>query len=234
MTLPTTASQPTRPAPSDPGAGLPARWAQGQHVAIVGDTGTGKTFLMAQLARLRDYVVVFRTKLDTRREPAFSGFRHVRDARAMDDNSSTRLVITPDYYKQYAVGYDMLERVWKHGAWTVVIDELYYVEQELRLTRMLNRLWTQGRSAGITVVAGMQRPSWISRFALSQCTHVFSFRVEKRDAKVLADAFTYRIIPLVNDGPQAISGHDFAYYNRVTRAIGSGNANNLGSVLIKA
>lgn len=223
-----TLKQNRRPDPAQ----LPAVWRQGEHVAIIGDTGTGKTYLMAQLARQRDFVIVFRTKLDTRREPAFEGFRHVKTARDMDDNSSTRLVITPEYYKQYAIGYDMLERVWKHGAWTVFIDELFYVEQQLRLTKMLNRLWTQGRSAGITVVAGMQRPSWVSRFALSQCTHVFSFRVENRDARVLSDAFTSRIVPLVHDdSPRAITGHDFAYYNRSTRALGTANADNLETVL---
>lgn len=60
----------------------PIPWKIGEHIAAVGDTGTGKTFLVSQLVRARKYVVIFRTKPDDIR---FDGFKKVRRAEAMDD-----------------------------------------------------------------------------------------------------------------------------------------------------
>lgn len=125
----------------------------------------------------------------------------------------------------------MLNKVWEHGGWTVVIDELWYAER-LGLRPHLERLLTQGRSKKITVVVGMQRPVWVSRFALSQCTHLFSFRTEGRDGKVLAEAFTRKIIPYIDDeSPTVIRGHDFAYFNRARRVITTGNARRISRVI---
>lgn len=78
--------------------------------------------------------------------------------------------------------------MWIQGGWTVIIDELFYVDDTLKLRSHLERLYTQGRSKGITVVAGMQRPVAVTRFALSQSAHVLTFRVDGRDAKTLSDA----------------------------------------------
>lgn len=208
---------------------LPVKWRQGEHVSVVGDTGTGKTFLLSKLLPIRQHVVVFRTKPD---DIKFPGFKTVNSVKAMDDPSyGDRLLLTPKYEEQGQVGYAMMEKAWKDGGWCVAIDELWYVER-LGLKSALERLLTQGRSKHISVVCGMQRPAWVSRFALSQCTHLFSFRVERRDSKTLSDAFSSKIVPLVDqDSPRAITGHDFAYFHRGKRIVATGNAQNLGKVI---
>lgn len=208
---------------------LPVRWNQGEHVTVVGDTGTGKTFLLSKLIPLRSHVVVFRTKPD---DIKFPGFRTAKKASAMDDPTYERILLTPDYEKQGEEGFAMLDKAWRMGSWCVVIDELWYVER-LGLRSALERLLTQGRSKKVSVVMGMQRPVFVSRFALSQCMHLFSFRVERRDAKVLGEAFGSRIMPLVDqDSPTAVSGHDFAYYHRSRRIVATGNARALGKVIV--
>src|SRR4051812_9363940 len=53
------------PLPSD----LPQTWKQGQHVGVVGRTGSGKTYLVSKLVMLRRYVIIFRTKPDTNKFP---------------------------------------------------------------------------------------------------------------------------------------------------------------------
>lgn len=210
----------------------PLPWAQGEHVAVVGDTGTGKTFLLSRLAAFRTHVVMLRTKLDTTLEPEFKGFKHADSASILDDGRYDKIVLTPKYREQGKQGYAMLEKVWQHGRWCVMIDELWYADQQLGLRSMIDRLLTQGRSARITVVAGMQRPAYVSRFALSQCTHVFSFRVEGRDLKTMREAFTNRLAPLIDDdSPQAVSGHDFAYFNRARRIVTVGNAARLQEII---
>ena len=62
------------------------------------------------------------------------------------------------------------------------------MEHELGLHNALVKLLTQGRSKGLTVVLGVQRPAWISRFAISEPTHVFSSKLnDKRDIKTMSD-----------------------------------------------
>lgn len=215
--------------PPNPDDQFPIVWRQGEHIAIIGDTGTGKTYLFSKLVELRSHVVVFKTKRDdTWKE--FRNFRRVKDARAMDENYSSRLIVEPPYEKQAEVGFDILERSWRQGGWTVGIDELWYTER-LNLRPQVERLLTQGRSEHLTAMVGMQRPVFVSRFALSQCTHVFAFRCEGRDVKVIRDAFSERLVPYIDaDSPKAISGHDFVYFNRSTRAVTVGNARKLDKV----
>lgn len=206
------------------GNGLPAIWKVGQHVAAVGDTGTGKTYLVSRLVRLRNYVVVFRTKPDDIR---FEGFRTFRKAKALDDPGNTRILLSPDYTYQIREGAEMLERVWRQGGWTVVIDELWYVEKQLKLGPFVERLLTQGRSKNISVIVGMQRPAQISRFAISQCTHLFSFRVEGRDLQTIKESTTPRIVQPIDN----LRGHRFVYYNRSSRDVAIGDAKTLERVI---
>jgi hypothetical protein len=178
---------------------------------------------MARLVQLRTHVVVLRTKPD---DIKFPNFQPRRKAEALNNVYSERLLLTPDYERQAYEGWWTLEYVWRHGGWCVVVDELYYAEHELKLTQPINKLLTQGRSKAITVVVGMQRPAQVSRFALSQCTHVFTFRTEGRDTKTIAEATTPRIAAYIDD----IDGHDFVYYNRKRREIRTGNARRLGAI----
>lgn len=215
--------------PPNPDTQFPTVWRQGEHVAIVGDTGTGKTFLLSRVVPYRSHVVVFKTKRDdTWRE--FKGFRRVKDARAMDEPYAQYLIVDPPYEKQGDVGFDLLERAWRQGGWTVVIDELWYTER-LNLRPQIERLLTQGRSENLTAIVGMQRPVFVSRFALSQCTHVFSFRVEGRDVKVMRDAFSERMVPYIDvDSDTSIRGHNFVYFNRASRAVAVGDAKKIDRI----
>lgn len=209
----------------EPDTSLPQTWKVGQHIAAVGDTGTGKTYLVSKLVELRQYVIVLRTKPDDIR---FDGFRKSRRANAMDDLYETRILLTPEHSHQMREGYEMLQRVWEQGGWTVVIDELWYVEKLLKLGPMVERLLTQGRSKGISVVVGMQRPAQISRFAISQCTHLFTFRVEGRDLQTIKESTTPRIVEPI----AALRGHKFVYYHRGERLVAIGNARTLDRVIV--
>lgn len=202
----------------------PVAWKQGQHVGVVGRTGSGKTYLISKLVQMRRYVVIFRTKPDNNR---FPGFTTVRHADAMDHWRSERLLLEPDYERQAIEGYRMLDRAWKDGSWTIVIDENWYAENQLGLRDWIVRLLTQGRSKNISVIVGMQRPVDISRFAMSEITHLFCFRCEGRDLKFsLRDSTVDEIVPAVRN----LRGHDFVYYNSAKQTLTSGNANRLSSI----
>lgn len=209
---------------SEDGSGLPTTWRVGEHVAAVGDTGTGKTYLISKLVELRNYVIFFRTKSDDIR---FPGFRKARTAKALDDLYETRILLQPQHSHQMREGFAMLDRVWEQGGWTVVIDEEWYVEKMLKLGPYVERLLTQGRSKKISVVVGMQRPAQISRFVISQCSHLFTFRIEGRDLQTVKEATTPRIVEPVND----LTGHRFVYYNRPRRIVATGDAKALSRVI---
>ena len=204
-------------------ANLPVTWRQGQHIGVVGRTGSGKTYLISKLIQLRRYVVVFRTKPDNNK---FPGFDIVRHASAMQHWRSERLLLEPEYEQQAIEGYRMLQNAWRDGGWTIIIDENWYAEQVLGLRDHIIKLLTQGRSKDISVVVGMQRPVDISRFSLSEITHLFCFRCEGRDLKFsLRDSTVDEIVPAV----RSLRGHDFVYYNAAKEIISTGNANRLSS-----
>lgn len=203
---------------------LPVSWQVGEHVAAVGDTGTGKTYLISKLAELRQYVVIFRTKPD---DIKFPGFEKARTVRALDHLYGDKILLEPKHGQQMRVGYDLFTRVYEQGGWTIVVDEEWYVEARLHLTEYVETLLTQGRSKKISVVVGMQRPARVSRFVISQCTHLFSFRVEGRDLQTIKEATTPRIVEPI----ASLSGHDFAYYNRARRLVAVGNARALDRIM---
>jgi hypothetical protein len=203
---------------------LPATWKVGEHIAAVGDTGTGKTYLVSRLVELRKHVVIIRTKPD---DIKFKGFKTARKASAMDSMYDTRILLTPEHSYQMREAYGALERAWEQGSWTIVVDELWYIEKMLKLGPLVERLLTQGRSKKISVVVGMQRPAQISRFAISQCTHLFTFRVEGRDLQIIKESTTPRIVdPIAN-----LQGHHFVYYNRAQRLVATGDAKRLDRVI---
>jgi ABC-type dipeptide/oligopeptide/nickel transport system ATPase component len=209
----------------------PVKWKQGEHVIIVGDTGSGKTYLESKLLALRQHVIVLRTKPDN---IIFDGFHKVPivgkiGSQRFDDAGRliTKFLLVPKYEDQQKQASLVFERVWKEGAWCIAIDETYYATQILKLEKQINKLLTQGRSKNVSIVCGMQRPAWVSRFALSQATHAFIFRCEGKDLKSLAESLSPVIIRPVED----LREHDFIYFNRATRTVVKGNANKLSEII---
>jgi ABC-type dipeptide/oligopeptide/nickel transport system ATPase component len=200
-----------------------AKWLQGEHVTIVGDTGSGKTYLESKLLQYRSHVIVIRTKPD---DVKFPGFSTVKEFKKLGDKKIQQFLFVPKYEEQQLQIVRALDVVWKEGGWCVAVDETYYATQILKLERSLNKLATQGRSKHITLVAGMQRPAWVSRFILSQSTHAFIFRMEGKDLNTLSQSLSPRVVKPV----EGLSGHDFIYYNRATREIIKGNARNLKAI----
>lgn len=201
-------------------------WKQGEHIALVGDTGSGKTFLLARLLEYRDYTIVLRTKDDTIKFPGHKRITKASGITLQPEAQSGHFLLDPPYAQQAIEGYRLFERAWAEGGWTIAIDELWYVEQELRLQRSVNRLLTQGRSLALTIICGMQRPAQISRFTLSQATHLFAFASEGRDIQTLAEAFT----PRLKEVMPRLRRHEFAYYYRPERKLLTGYAQRLGDI----
>lgn len=126
------------------------------------------------------------------------------------DTRHDSFTLNPKYEHQRREFSQAYELAWRQGGWTVYVDELFYQSERLHLTEPIERLLTQGRSKNLSVAIGMQRPARVSRFAISESTHVLSFGLEGRDAKELSYATTRAMEDAVRQLPE----HYFAWFKR--------------------
>lgn len=207
-------------------------WMQGEHIALIGRTGTGKTTLLEALTTSRRYAINLLTKSD---DLAWRKFRVIRTAREMDSvkpdrDGAVRLILRSSRENRAKEFRDAIKRAYGQGGWTVGVDELYEM-QLLGLEPELIQLYSEGRSENVTIIGGMQRPSWVTRngqnrWATSQATHVFGWQIEDEDratvAKLLGRPFA--------DQVSAVSRYQFAYYNTVSKARSSGTVKDWAEV----
>lgn len=209
------------------------KWAQGEHVALIGPTGTGKTTLAETLLSQRKYVVALLTKSDTL---AWRKFRTETSAGSLiwaksAPDGAVRIILKPSPEKRADEFRKAIKLAYKQGGWTIYFDELYEL-QTLGLEPEIIQQYSEGRSEGITCVGGMQRPAWVtrkgvSRWAISQVRHVFGFRMtDQRDVEIVAE--------IVGKGWARQLPHirrfEFAYLNQTTGKTATGNVKTLSEV----
>lgn len=163
-------------------------WRQGEHVSLIGPTGTGKTTLAVQLLPFRQYVAAIGTKpndstLDQLRR---DGYREVTELPS--EGKPPRVIVWPrsrtldrDAKKRQAAAVrSTLEQAYSAGSWTVFVDELSYVSRSLGLAPELTDLWQQGRAVGVSLIGCTQRPRWVPLDAYSGASHLFLWRTNDR------------------------------------------------------
>jgi ABC-type cobalamin/Fe3+-siderophores transport system ATPase subunit len=165
------------------------QWSQGEHATLIAPTGQGKTTLVRKLLPLtpaiRNYVMVLATK---KRDKVLSQFS---DYRRMDfpQRWAERVIIYPPFPKnanamlkaQRETFQRALNEAYQNGGWTVYADEVRYLASDLKLGPELQRLWMQGRSLGVSLIASTQRPRHIPLEAYDQPTHLFFWRDTDRN-----------------------------------------------------
>lgn len=156
-------------------------WRQGEHVSMVGPTGSGKTTLMLEILNRRALVCVFANKPrdDTMNKLARSGeFKVV--SRFEYSEHQRKIILWPkgkdisDYEEVQAKAYyDALSKIWRIGYYAVVFDEVRYICQNLKLDKYVQLFWQQARALRVSVVAGTQRPAFVPVMMFDQATHLF-------------------------------------------------------------
>ena len=160
-------------------------WKQGDSVCIIGATQSGKTGFARDLLSYRQYAIMLVTKRD---DYLWSGWRTVNRQRDIDPLIAPKWRLWPARWDLMTGQFvDALQQVWLEKNWCIYLDEMYYL-QALGLEKPITQLLTQGATNHITVVVGMQRPSRVSRFALSEPRYIVSFRLgDGRDLETVRE-----------------------------------------------
>lgn len=199
-------------------------WKHSESVTLIGPPDRGKSTLAIELLKQRRNVVALITKPkdnELKRNLERNGYREFVHG-IPSPLVARRVTLWPkaatltDTVRQAALVRQYLEQVWREGDRALYLDEVHYLAEMLHLARLIKMLETQGRTNGISVVAGFQRPAWVPRDVYSSAKHLFIFGTnDEVDIKALGGIggmSSMKIRRVVEHlGTDAADPHDFLY-----------------------
>lgn len=174
---------------------LESNWSPGEHFALVGPTGEGKTTFAVGIMSLRKWVMA----LDAKGEDdtlASSGFERVTQLplsrkirQAVAEGKPARLILggpTSSLAEEKALRNLLAEAVAmvRHqGGWTLYADE-FQVLADLRmfgLGKAIEQGLISARSKGTSIVTSFQAPAWVPKASTRQATLVAMWPTRDRN-----------------------------------------------------
>lgn len=178
-------------------------WEVGQHMALIGPTGEGKSTLALGLLELRRWVVVLDPKGedDTLNASGYTRLKawpppgRIRDQIA--DGYPARLLIggpnrtDAEAARLSQLMQDAVEGVRGEGRWTLYVDEFQLLADRrmMGVTTQVEQLLIAARTRGTSVMTAFQAPAWVPRAATRQATYVIMWGTHDEDSvKTIAQA----------------------------------------------
>ena len=204
VTLPTTyhSDQPAQMSRADWLGQMRLSWRQGQHVAIMGRTGRGKTMLARDLMALREWVVVIAIKRadDTLATFPAAGYRRIDKWPPRYEDHRVLFWAKPrnlqDQIEQRSRIARVLNDIYENGGWAVLFDDVARMANALGFKREIATMLNEARSSFASVVSCMTQPSSVTQAIPSELWRqvryhlVFYYRVG-RDLDAIADITGY-------------------------------------------
>jgi energy-coupling factor transporter ATP-binding protein EcfA2 len=199
-------------------------WQHGEHVALIGPTGQGKTTMLRHILPLHPYTTIFATKPADRTLDPFrrEGYRQFDQWASIDPRVVPRRILWPDASRidslgsQSEVFRDAFARIYRERAWTTAVDELWFVTNKLKLKSEVDTFLTQGRSIDLSMVNSSQRPAWIPTTVYDQSTHLFFWRNNDGRAQQRLGEINNADASLVRDIVGNLDRHQVLYINTRT------------------
>lgn len=177
---------------------------QPEHVEIVGQNGSGKSYVMCKMlqdrarARKTGAVIICTKKADAVFAklgwPVVDTWDEVRqEPNCLFWPRTNRVGTARKQYHEAKIS-ELLERLWRADANTIVaFDEIGYAESLGEVKQLVQMYWREGRSLGITVVGMKQRPQGALRDMHSESYWTLAFKPKDRaDLERWAELFGAR------------------------------------------
>jgi len=204
------------------------KWKQGEYIALAGKPGSGKTTLARQLLPRRDFVVVMATKKSdpSLYDPLIAQGFVVQDHFDPYDREHPKIIFKPGFdstaptlkeakaTQREAFG-EALLGIFDAEGWCVYCDEVRYLSQTLRLGEELELLFLQGRSLGISMFVGTQRPVSIPKVAWDS-NHLFFWKTTDKADVLTMSEYTGINMDVVRSVAPRLPRHEALYVNTVT------------------
>jgi len=172
-------------------------WRLGEHIALVGPTGSGKTVYVVNILPMRKYVIALDAKggdesleLLTRHGFIHSTWPMQRaDWKDVEEGRAKRIIVgsgiqsTDDLPLLKQEISQALKDAYDQKRWTVYIDELQLVADR-RLMNLSARVEVNliaARNRGVSIVSSFQRPANVPRSASEMSTWFIVFYTRDRD-----------------------------------------------------
>lgn len=155
-----------------------------QRVALIGKTGSGKTYLEQQISLSWERFVVFDAKgtiplKGWNLEEGSSALRQLRNGH------SARIRVRESDPRKWL---SWLDLIWQLHNVVLYIDEMSLVNPSTNPSLELRKLYQQGRELGVGVHASTQRPRNVPAIMFSEADWIFAFRMSRaEDRKTVAD-----------------------------------------------
>ncbi len=203
-----------------------AQWEQGEHIAVCGQTGVGKTTVMCFALDARLFVAAITLKpedetLDLYKQRGYNFVDHVRDIpHKRPLPIPYRVVITIEQHslidtKQQALEtLHTLDKLYQEKNWCIYLDDANTLVNLPETKHVVVPLLNTGRSSGLSIVCAMTQPKSIFRIPSEiskQCKHLMLFRTMHTDEiKAYADiaGLHWKEMQAIQ---QRLYSHDFLY-----------------------